>query len=127
MPEYSYACDACDHKWSIFCHRSEYKERKKCPCCKKIKPVHRDYEEDNVYGSYSYSLSETKTIGHYADKQSKKFGKNKVEDMLREQKTKQTDSLSGKLNENMSKMEKPKDPPKWTKDTGKKKKRKRNR
>ena len=88
MPEYSYACDNCGYKWSIFCHRSEYKSRKKCPSCAKIKSVHRDYEEDEVYGSYNYSLSETKTLGHYADKQTKKLGKNKVEDMFREQKTK---------------------------------------
>ena len=67
MPEYSYACDNCGYKWSIFCHRSEYKSRKKCPSCGKIKSVHRDYEEDEVYGSYNYSLSETKTLGHYAD------------------------------------------------------------
>jgi putative FmdB family regulatory protein len=72
MPEYTYACDSCGHKWSIFCHMSEYKAKKKCPSCKKIKSVHRDYEEDNVYGGYSYSLSEAKTLGHYADKQAKK-------------------------------------------------------
>ena len=124
MPEYSYACDGCDHKWSIFCHRSEYKERKKCPCCKKIKPVHRDYGEDNVYGSYSYSLSETKTIGHYADKQSKKFGKNKVEDMIQDQKTKKKDTLSEKLPDSMSKMSRPKDSPKWTKESTKKRRKK---
>ena len=125
MPEYSYACDGCDHKWSIFCHRSEYKDKKKCPCCNKIKPVHRDYGEDNIYGGYSYSLSEAKTLGHYADKQSKKFGKNKVEDMMREQKTKTKDTLSEKLSDGMQKIDKPSSSPKWTKDSGKKKRRKR--
>lgn len=126
MPEYSYACDHCGHKWSIFCHRSEYTDRKKCPSCKKIKPVHRDYEEDGVYAAYSYSLSEARTIGHYADKQSKKLGKNKVEDIIRNQETKRVDNLSEKLPEGMSKMEKPKDPPKWTKNPKKKKRRKKN-
>ena len=78
---------------------SEYKSRRKCPSCGKIKTVHRDYEEDEVYGSYSYSLSETKTLGHYADKQSEKLGKRRVEDMIQEQKTKTKDTLSGKLTE----------------------------
>lgn len=127
MPEYSYACDNCGYKWSIFCHRSEYKSRKKCPSCAKIKSVHRDYEEDEVYGSYNYSLSETKTLGHYADKQTKKLGKNKVEDMFREQKTKRKDTLSEKLPDNMKKMDKPSSSPQWTKNTGKKQRRKKNR
>ncbi len=124
MPEYSYVCDNCDHKWSIFCHMSEYKSRKKCPSCGKIKTVHRDYEEDEVYGSYSYSLSETKTLGHYADKQSEKLGRRRVEDMIQEQKTKTKDTLSGKLTDGMTKMDRPKDAKKWTKE--KKSKRKRN-
>jgi len=127
MPEYSYACDNCEHRWSIFCDRSKYKDRRKCPSCKKIKTVHRDFEEDDFYSSIKLSLTEVKTLGHYADKQSKKLGKNKVEEMIRNQKTKTRDTLSEKLNENMSKMDRPKDPPKWTKNTSKKKKRKKNR
>lgn len=127
MPEYSYACDNCEHKWSILCPRSEYKDKRKCPSCKKIKTVHRNFQEDDFYNSIKLSLTEVKTIGHYADKQSKKLGKNKVEDIIREQKTKTKDTLSERLNENMSKMDRPKDPPKWTKNTSKKTKRKRNR
>ena len=108
MPEYSYICEKCDHRWSIFCHRSEYKDKIKCESCKNKKSVYRNFEEDEVYGAYSYSLSEAKTIGHYADKQSKKLGKNKVEDMVREQKTKKVDTLSGKLGDGMKKMDRPK-------------------
>ena len=78
MPEYSYICEDCPNNWSVFASFSEYKDRLKCPKCKKIKNVHRDYAADNVYGGYSYSLSETKTLGHYADKQSKKYGKWKL-------------------------------------------------
>ena len=103
---------------------SKYKSRKKCPSCGKIKSVHRDYEEDEVYGSYSYSLSETKTLGHYADKQAEKLGKSRVEDMIQEQKTKTKDTLSDKLTDGMSKMDRPKDVKNWTKE--KKSKRKRN-
>jgi putative FmdB family regulatory protein len=126
MPEYSYACDECNHKWSIFCHRSEYRDKKKCPSCKKIKSVHRDYEEDNVYGAYNFSVSEAKTLGHYADKQSKKYGKWKCEDMKRDFKTKKVQG-GAELPDGMSRMQKSDGGVKWTKDEPKKKRRKKNR
>jgi len=118
MPEYSYLCEDCDHKWSIVASFSDYKPRLKCPSCKKIKNVHRDFSEDNVYGGYNYSLSEVQTLGHYADKQSKKYGKWKCEDMSRDFKTKKVES-AGELPDGMSRMEKPKDAPSWTKETKK--------
>ena len=124
MPEYSYICEKCDHRWSIFCHRSEYKDKIKCTSCNKKKSVYRNFEEDEVYGAYNYSLSEAKTIGHYADKQSKKLGKNRVEDMIREQKTKKVDTLSGKLGDGMKKMDRPNNSPKWTKESTKKRRKK---
>ena len=124
MPEYSYICDECECSWSIFCHRSKYKDKIKCPSCKKSKMVHRNFQEDEFYAAYNYSLSEAKTIGHYADKQSKKLGRNKVEDMVREQKTKKVDALSGKLSDGMQKMDRPSSSPKWTKDSTTKKRRK---
>jgi len=120
VPEYSYACDSCEHRWSVVCSMSKYTDRKKCPSCNKIKAVHRDYSADEVYGAYSYSLSEAKTIGHYADKQTKRFGKRKVEDMIQQQKTKRVDNLSGKLPDGMKRIERPKSPTNWT---GSKKKR----
>ena len=120
MPEYSYLCDGCDHGWSIFCNRSEYKDKVNCPSCNKMDTVHRDFGEDNVYGGYNYSLSEVQTLGHYADKQSKKYGKWKCEDMKRDFKTKKVEG-GGELPDGMSRMEKPKNAPSWT--TGKKKKR----
>ena len=127
MPEYSYICEECDHSWSIFCHRSKYKDRINCPYCKKKEAAYRNFQEDEVYGAYSYSLSEAKTIGHYADKQSKKLGKNKVEDMIRDQKTKKEDRLSEKLKKGMKKMDRPSSSPKWTKESTTKKRRKKNR
>ena len=127
MPEYSYMCDECECSWSIFCHRSKYKDKIKCPSCKKTKMVYRNFQEDEFYAAYNYSLSEAKTIGHYADKQSKKLGRNKVEDMVREQKTKKEDTLSDKLSDGMQKMDRPSSSPKWTKDSTTKKRRKKGR
>lgn len=124
MPEYSYICEECDHRWSIFCHRSEYKDKIKCTSCNKKKSVYRNFEEDEVYAAYNYSLSEAKTIGHYADKQSKKLGKNRVDDMIREQKTKKEDRLSEKLTDGMKKMDRPNSSTKWTKESTKKRRKK---
>ena len=126
MPEYSYLCDDCEHGWSVISPLLKYKPKLTCPVCKEVKAVHRDFSEDNVYGGYSYSASETKTLGHYADKQSKVYGKWKCEDMQMEFKTKKTQG-GAKLPDGMSRMEKPKDGVKWTKDQPKNKRRKKNR
>lgn len=112
MPEYSYICESCPNSWSVFSSFSEYEDRLRCPKCKKKKNVHRDYSEDNVYGGYSYSLSETKTLGHYADKQAKKYGKWKCEDMRKGFKTKKTEG-GKELPNGMERIEPPKDAPKW--------------
>jgi len=124
MPEYSYICEECDHSWSMFCHRSKYKDKRNCPSCKKKKAAYRNFQEDEFYTAYNYSLSEAKTIGHYADKQSKKLGKNKVEDMIREQKTKKEDRLSEKLTDGMKKMDRPDSSTTWTKESTKKRRKK---
>ncbi len=126
MPEYSYLCDDCDHGWSVISSFSEYRDRLKCPSCKKIKAVHRDFSEDNIYGGYTLSLSEIKTIGHYADKQTKKLGKWKCEDLRKEFKTKKTEG-GAELPTGMSRMDKPDGGVKWTKDSTSNKRRKKNR
>ena len=118
MPEYSYACGSCDHRWSMVCSMSEYKEKRKCPSCRKTKPVYRDHAVDTVHGAVRLSLSEVKTIGHYADKQTQKYGKWKCEDMRKEFKTKKTQG-GGELPTGMSRMEKPTEGTQWT-DTTKK-------
>lgn len=122
MPEYSYKCEACNEAWSVFCKISSYKEKRSCPSCKKVKPVNRDYGEDDVYGAYAYSLSETKTIGHYADKQTKKYGTNKTEDMIQSQKTKKTQG-GGELPAGMSRINSSEDRTQWTKKETSKKRR----
>ena len=122
MPEYSYMCEDCNGKWTVFRHMSEYKPKETCPACGKIENVYRDFEDDNIYGGYSYSVSETKTLGHYADKLTKKYGRWKCEDMQKDFKTKKTQG-GGELPQGMSRMDKPKDAPSWTKDSVSKKRR----
>lgn len=79
MPEYPLACDKCDHQWEDFWKVSEFDEKlkkAKCPECKS-KKVYRDFNADNTYMGYTYSLNDCKTIGQYAEKQRKKYGEEK--------------------------------------------------
>ena len=95
MPEYSYICESCDLSWSEVWTMNEYdiKSKKvKCPDCKNTK-VFRDFGTDNVCSNYIKGLHECKTIGEYAEKQTKEYGKYKVEDMERDQVTKRTGGM----------------------------------
>ena len=102
---------------------SEYKDKPDCPSCDKAENVFRNFEEDQIHMAVSLSLSEVKTLGHYADKQTKKYGKWKCEDMARDFKTKKTEG-GGELPDGMSRMEKPTEAPIWPGAPVKKKRRK---
>jgi len=119
MPEYIFRCDTCENHFSITCSMSEYSKKKyvRCPQCKKRGT--RDLSFDNVSGSVVLSLSECRTIGHYADKQSSKYGKNQTEDMKRKFKTERVSSHE-ELPKGMSRMEKPSNATGWTRDEKKK-------
>ena len=58
------------------------------------------------------SLSECKTIGHYAEKQSAKYSKQQIEDMQESFKTKKTSGME-QLPEGMSRIEKPQESTQW--------------
>jgi len=104
MPEYSFSCEKCDHNFSEIWSMPEYDckvKKVKCPSCKS-KRVYRDFATDNFVPNYVKGLHEAATLGEYADKQVKKLGKAKVEQMRRDQKTKKRNDLEGKLPEGMS-------------------------
>ena len=123
MPEYSFYCEACSNKWSLVSSMEDYTPKQKCPECKKKKSVFRDFSEDKVYSAVALSLSEVKTLGHYADKQTKQYGKWKCEDLAADFKTKK-DEPTESLPDGMSRMERPTETTQWTKDETVKKKRK---
>ena len=81
MPEYSYSCDpeegGCGYFFTVFQKRSEYKQLKKCPECKKHKLI-RDLSEDNISCSVKVSKG-AKTIGHLAELNSNRMGKEQKE------------------------------------------------
>ena len=63
----------------------------------------RDFETDNIGGFISISLSDCKTIGQYADKQSEKYTKSQREGMIEDFKTKKSSGMK-KLPKGMNRM-----------------------
>ena len=116
MPDYTFECSQCSEQAVFFFKMSEYTNKSKkirCPSCKGI--LIRDFATDNVKGIITSSLSESETIGQYADKQTIKYGKQKVEDMMANSKTKKSGGMH-KLPKGMTRMDKSKNTTKWTKD-----------
>ncbi len=124
MPEYSFKCEKCKEAFSVFLSLNEYDEKInniKCNHCKS-KNIIRDYETDNVTANYIKGLHECKTLGEYADKQTKKYGQYKCEDMLSNLKTKKNPNTGMKeLPSGMSRAKNDGDLPRITKDQAKKK------
>ncbi len=121
MPEYTFSCKDCSEQTVIFCNISEYQNQINTVVCEHCnsKKVFRDLSGDNITGFTSVSMSDCKTVGHYAEKQSAKYGKQKVEDMLQSFKTQKEGGMS-ELPEGMSRVEKPKTSTQWTKQVKKK-------
>ena len=115
MPDYTFECEKCSNQIVLFFTMSEYdKQHKtvKCPSCKGS--LIRNFLADNVRGIVSSSLSDCKTIGQYAEKQTAKHSKQQVEDITENFKTKKTGGMK-KLPQGMTRMGKPKTGTQWTK------------
>jgi len=116
MPEYTFECEKCSEKITLICSMSEYDiECQKLSCQSCNGSVERDYTADNVRGSVSLSLSDCKTIGQYADKQTSKYSQRQVEDIVENFKTKKTGGMN-ELPTGMSRIGPSKNKTKWTKD-----------
>ena len=112
MPDYTFECTQCSEQTVLCFKMSEYTNKSKkirCPFCDGV--LIRNFATDNVRGS----IASCKTIGQYAEKQTAKYGKQKVEDIMADAKTKKTGGMQ-KLPKGMKRMNKPKDNIKWTKD-----------
>jgi len=73
MPQYDWKCIKCDHRFSVVCLMSQYKELKKCPECKE-KSIIRDYDE---YGLAT--KGEPTTLGALAEANTKKMSPGELE------------------------------------------------
>ncbi len=115
MPEYSFRCTECKGRFSEVLSMAEYDDKIgliKCPECDSNE-IHRDYKEDNFVTNYIKGLHECSTLGEYADKQTKMYGKDKVEGMKRDFVTKKKPETGMKeLPTGMTRSKDPSDMPK---------------
>ena len=116
MPEYTFICESCSNHTSLVCMISEYADKLKTIKCESCGGVlYRDFSEDNIDAFVSVGLSDCKTIGQYADKQTAKYSKTQLAEMKEDFKTKKTEGGSP-LPQGMSRIEKSNETIKWTKD-----------
>lgn len=116
MPEYTFICEKCSDDTSLVCTISEYSNKSKtikCEACGGV--LYRDFSGDNIDTFVSVGLSNCKTIGQYAEKQSAKYTKTQLQDIEEGFKTKKTEG-GNSLPQGMSRMEKPDHGIKWIKD-----------
>ena len=75
MPTYEYKCGACDHGFEIVQSMKD-KAKRKCPECGK-------HKLKRVFGTpFVFVKGEPQTIGHWADRNTKKMGTYELGDKL---------------------------------------------
>jgi len=115
MPNYTFQCDQCSEYTLLFFAMGDYDNRpKKIKCSECGGILCRNIAADNIQGFVSSSLSDCKTIGQYAEKQTAKYSKQQAEDIVENFKTKKTGGMK-QLPKGMSRMDKPKTGTQWTK------------
>lgn len=115
MPEYTYYCEKCHHKFSVVCTIRDYTENAECDKCH-IKKTYRLYREDlaSLNTSVKLSDSEVKTLGHLANRNAEKLSDDQKEHLTKKHNSYKDNDLEIKLPSGMTKMNKPKSKPKWT-------------
>ncbi len=91
MPEYSFLCERCNGSFAKKFSLADYDKeisKVKCPVCHSKSRVFRNYDRDNVTVNYVKGLHECKTLGEYADKQSKKMSSDHIDEKMADFKTK---------------------------------------
>jgi len=117
VPDYTFQCKNCSEHSILFFTMAEYDNKPnkiKCPLCNKGF-LYRNIAADNIGGYVASSLSDCKTIGQYAEKQTAKYSTQQVQDIVENFKTKKTGGMKT-LPKGMSRMEKSNTKTKWTKD-----------
>ena len=80
IPSYTFFCEECKKNFSIVCSIKDYSSNQNCPHCNNSN-VYREYNIDNACINYINGLSEAKTLQEYAEKQTKKYGQEKCNEM----------------------------------------------
>ena len=112
MPTYSYYCEKCEESFEKFFYISNYKERVRCPECKKT--CQRDYDDILTQGtSVKKADSELKTIGDLANRNRDRLSEDQRIALDKKHNEYKDTELEKELPKGMSKMKKPKKKIKW--------------
>lgn len=117
MPSYTFKCDNCEYELDLICSMKEYDEETadlSCPECKSS-DFYRDYFSDCVVTA----VREVKTLGQLAERNAKKYGKEKCQKMMEDFKTKKEPS-NKPLPEGITRVSSYEDTPRLNKDEAKK-------
>lgn len=124
MPEYTYVCNVCDHKFSVVCSIKAYSEKVVCESCKS-KNTNRSYEDDiiTINASIKKTDSELKTIGDLAQRNSERMSDDEKTALYMKHNSYKEEKDLKPLPSGMSRMKKP-PKIKWPGTSGIKQKRK---
>lgn len=115
MPEYTYLCESCKIKFSLFFTYQSYTEHPKCLECNS-KNTHRSYYDDlaNASCCIKKHSSELKTVGDLANRNRDNMSEDhKAELYSKHNSYKETDTTSN-LPSGMKRIQKSKTKTKWT-------------
>jgi putative FmdB family regulatory protein len=98
MPRYDYKCSSCGHKMSDIYQLFSDKPLKKCESCKK------NSLERVVFAPHVFVRGEPSTLGQLAEKNSRKMGHSKVQEMALKDKESKKESLVEAKKEMQSKI-----------------------
>ena len=119
MPDYTFQCEKCAEYSILFFTMADYDNKPKEIHCHRCNQgiLYRNIAADNIGGYVTSSLSDCKTIGQYAEKQTAKYSAEQARDIIENFKTKKTGGMQ-KLPKGMSRMDKSNTKTKWTQDQG---------
>lgn len=116
MPEYSFICEDCDNRFSLFMSYAKYEQGiYACDKCNSV-AIHRDYNTDlsDMIGSVKKSDGELKTLGDLANRNRDKMSDDQKEHLHRKHNEYKLDKPNDPLPRGWNRVAKPKKT-KWTK------------
>ncbi len=116
MPTYTYFCKSCTSSFDLFSSIRDYQEKEKCPDCNEI--CCRNYHEDmlTLNSCVKKSDSELATIGDIANRNRDRLSDDEKVALHHKHNSYKEGFSQTDLTKGMSRMKKPKQKIKWTKD-----------
>lgn len=112
MPEYSFICEDCDNRFSLYMSYTKYEQGGFCcDICNSV-DIYRDYNTDlsDMVGSVKKSDSELKTLGDLADRNRDKMSNDHKEHLSRKHNEYKLDKPNDTLPKGWNRLKKPPKP-----------------